>query len=546
MNKALLGLLALGLGLAHAQSYAMFTFDPPGSTSTTVTGMNNAGQIVGNYTDDSGSHAFLRSVDGVTYTNIEVPGAVAGSTTADGINNLGQIVGDYEDSTGLRSYIRSVDGKTFAAFDFPQVDPGFVGRPRAINDRGEIIGALPFYRYGITGVLRSADGSTYTPISFPASYQTSPQSIANDGTITGWYTLAGTFTYISGPVAATHAFVRSPSGIYTSFDLPGTDGFTQAHTRNNLGLVAGTFGAGFVLYPDGSSVTLSVLGADQTIPAAINDSGVVAGYSMDANGVSRGFLAVPSSSDSRPAIRSEDGVNSPIAFGGRIAVAPGSWIEIYGRNLASTTRGWRQTDFTGNTAPTSLDGVSVRINGRSAYISYVSPGQINALIPDTLTAGPAQVTVSNGSLAGASSPVTVSAFAAGLLDWPFFDSRWLVALFQDGVTYARVEGIDPSLPSRYAKPGDTITLYAIGLGPVTPNIPAGQIATQQNSLAAQVRIGGQPATVTYAGLAPGTVGLYQINVVVPGEAVGSAASGTPVSISLNGVVVATGNIGPLQ
>src|ERR1041384_6972056 len=109
------------------------------------------------------------------------------------------------------------------------------------------------------------------------------------------------------------------------------------------------------------------------------------------------FLAVPSAGAS-PAIRPVKGVVSASAFGGFETIAPGSWIEIYGSNLAPVTRPWQTSDFTGDAAPTSLDGVSVTINGRRAFLSYISPGQVNAQVPAGLSASPAQVVVTNSAL----------------------------------------------------------------------------------------------------------------------------------------------------
>jgi uncharacterized protein (TIGR03437 family) len=78
-------------------------------------------------------------------------------------------------------------------------------------------------------------------------------------------------------------------------------------------------------------------------------------------------------------------------------------------------------------------------------------------------------------------------------------------------------GAIPGVSSRQAKPGETILVYGIGFGSVTPDIPAGQIAEQANSLTSQFQImfGPAPATLQYFGLAPTFVGLYQFNVVVP-------------------------------
>ena len=91
-----------------------------------------------------------------------------------------------------------------------------------------------------------------------------------------------------------------------------------------------------------------------------------------------------------------------------------------------------------------------------------------------------------------------------------------------------------------------ITIYGVGFGPVIPNIPAGQIVQQSNTLANsfQVSFGGSPAVLPYSGLAPGFVGLYQFNVVVPNVA---ASDTVPVTFTLNGTAgtqtlyIATGN-----
>src|SRR5579864_8855306 len=69
-------------------------------------------------------------------------------------------------------------------------------------------------------------------------------------------------------------------------------------------------------------------------------------------------------------------VESASGFGGFPSVASGSWVEIYGSNLAPFTREWAGSDFNGNNAPTSLGGVQVLIGGQNAFVEYVatSPG----------------------------------------------------------------------------------------------------------------------------------------------------------------------------
>ena len=74
------------------------------------------------------------------------------------------------------------------------------------------------------------------------------------------------------------------------------------------------------------------------------------------------------------------------------------------------------------------------------------------------------------------------------------------------------------MTSRQAQPGDILTLYGVGFGSVTPNIPAGQLPQQSNTLKLtfSVNFGSTPASVAYDGIAPGLAGVYQFNVVVPG------------------------------
>ncbi len=220
-----------------------------------------------------------------------------------------------------------------------------------------------------------------------------------------------------------------------------------------------------------------------------------------------------------PAISS---VISASAFGGFSAVAPGSWVEIYGSNLAPDTRQWMGSDFNGNNAPTSLEGVQVSIGGQNAFIDYISlsPGQVNAQLPSNIpTGGPLAVTLSNAK--GTSQPfkIPVNAVEPGLLAPSSFQiggKQYVVALLPDG-TYVLPAGTISGVSSRPAQPGETITLYGIGFGSVMPDIPAGQIVVQANQLTQSLAISVDQtlAQIAYAGLAPGFVGLYQFNIVVP-------------------------------
>jgi len=214
------------------------------------------------------------------------------------------------------------------------------------------------------------------------------------------------------------------------------------------------------------------------------------------------------------------GVVSASAFGGFSAVAPGSWVEIYGSNLAPDTRGWAGTDFSGNNAPTSLDKVSVTIGGQSAFVDYISPTQVNAQLPSNIaTGGMLPLTVTNAGTTSAALNLTVNETEPGLLAPASFKvggNQYVVAQHSDG-SYVLPTGAIAGVDSSPAKPSEIIVIYGVGFGPVTPSIPAGEIATQSNQLTASLQIlfGTAPTELMYFGLAPDLVGLYQFNVVVP-------------------------------
>jgi uncharacterized protein (TIGR03437 family) len=230
-------------------------------------------------------------------------------------------------------------------------------------------------------------------------------------------------------------------------------------------------------------------------------------------------------------------VVSASAFGGFSSVAPGTWVEIYGSNLSVDTRGWAGTDFNGATAPSSLDGTIVTIGGQKAFVSYISSGQVNVQIPSGVVSGQQQLTVTTPNGTSAAYAVTVNAVQPGLLAPPanflVGGRQYAEALHADG-TFVMPPGSIPGLTTRLAKPGETILLYGIGFGNVTPSSPAGQIVSGQNQLAQPLTVSfaNVAGTLLYDGLAPNYVGLYQFNVTVPNIADSDAV---PLTFNLGGV-----------
>lgn len=226
----------------------------------------------------------------------------------------------------------------------------------------------------------------------------------------------------------------------------------------------------------------------------------------------------------RPAIRSAQPVLQ--AFSGMAGLSSGTWVEIYGTNLSSTTREWAGGDFSGNTAPTRLDGVSVSINNKPAFVRYISPTQINVQAPDDDAVGPVTVTVTNAN--GSSDPVTVqkTKVSPALLTTPAFNVggvQYAAALHPDFQTFVGRANLIAGVPFRPARPGEVIILFAVGCGPTNPATPAGQFFNEARPLALPYQVKfGETVAQAQGFLAAGAVGLCQFNVTVPNVADGDS------------------------
>ena len=269
------------------------------------------------------------------------------------------------------------------------------------------------------------------------------------------------------------------------------------------------------------------------LSAQLNGPG---GLSVDAQGniyfADNGRIRVLSPQSTTPLIA------APIVaanYGGGSNITPGTWIEIYGQNLSTTSRTWAASDFNGSQAPNSLDNVKVLIGGQQGYIDVVSPTQVNAQVPDGIGSGNVNVQVTNSNGTSNTVVLATSASSPALLAPPSFTTGgkfYVAAQFTDQ-TYVGPANLVAGASFRPAKAGDTIVIYGIGFGSVTPPVPAGMIDTQPSTSLPNfsVTIGGVPATAAYAGLANGYLGLDQFDVVIPSGLTGDAQ----LSMSVNGV-----------
>ncbi len=192
-------------------------------------------------------------------------------------------------------------------------------------------------------------------------------------------------------------------------------------------------------------------------------------------------------------------------------VGANTWTSIFGGGLASTIRSWAATDFTGAKLPINIDGVGVTVNGEAAYLSYVSPMQLNFLTPTDIPSGPVQIQVTNNGEVSAAVTATMQTVAPG-----FF---WLPGNKYAAATHANGSLIGPTTliagATTPAARNETIVFYGAGFGVTSPAAPNGSTFNTPLPLVTlpTVTIGGASATVTYGGLVG--VGLYQINVIVP-------------------------------
>jgi uncharacterized protein (TIGR03437 family) len=223
-------------------------------------------------------------------------------------------------------------------------------------------------------------------------------------------------------------------------------------------------------------------------------------------------------------------------------IAPNTWLEIKGAGLAPAgdSRIWQGSDFAGNQMPVQLDHVSVTVNGKSAYVYYISPTQVNVLTPPDAMSGPVQVAVTNNGAASASFMAQAQAMSPSF--FVFGDAQHVAAVHANGSLLGPSSMSVPGYTFTPAKPGETILLYANGFGQTSAPVVSGLIS-QGGTLSPMpaVKIGNATATVVFAGLV--SPGEFQFNVVVPP----SLADGDQtITASYNGVATQAGTVLAIQ
>ena len=211
-------------------------------------------------------------------------------------------------------------------------------------------------------------------------------------------------------------------------------------------------------------------------------------------------------------------------------LAPGSIATLYGTNLAALTA----SADAAPPLPFTLGGATLTMPNSPVALFYVSPLQVNFQVPFTPVFGSTQtaLTLTVGQLTNTFN-ITLVPYAPALFTTNSQGTGQAAAV--DGSSLAAPTGAFPG--SRPANKGDIVALYCTGLGNVT-NTPAAGSPAQSEPLSRTlatptITVGDQPALVPFSGLAPGYVGLYQVNVQIPSSA--PSGSAVPVVLSIGGV-----------
>jgi uncharacterized protein (TIGR03437 family) len=448
-----------------------------------------------------------------------------GSTLTDGTNPF----------TGL---IQATDGNFYATTAGGGASDGVFGQGTIfkINPAGVL---TTLYSFGTTstdgsaphaGLLQATDGNFYgTTAEGGAGGQGTVFKITPTGTLTTLYNFCAQTDCTDGSLSQAALVQASDGNFYGTTENGGASGLGTVFKITPTGTLTTLYSFGSTSTDGGHPLAALVQGSDGSL------YGTTSGRSGAENDGTIFRLQLPSSgaytctNTTPPVITS---VDSASAYGGYSYFASGSWLEIKGTNMAdsadprlsaATNPGqWTSSDFNGVNAPTSLDGISVSINGKPAYVWYLSPGQLNVQAPEDAATGSIAITVTNCKATSPAFMFARRALAPGFLapsNYIANGTQYMIATFASDGAYVldTSTGAAFGLNSRPAKPGDLIIAYGIGFGDVTPSILPGVIVGQSNALANPITLsfGSTPATFSSSGLAGGFVGLYEFYISVP-------------------------------
>jgi uncharacterized protein (TIGR03437 family) len=190
-------------------------------------------------------------------------------------------------------------------------------------------------------------------------------------------------------------------------------------------------------------------------------------------------------------------------------ISPGEVLSVFGTGIGTVSSVVAQPDANGNIGP-ELNGVRVTANGLPVPLLYAESGQINMVTPFALSGDRVQFEIMRDGKPIAAFTAFQQARHAGAFTATGVPFGQLAALNQDGSVNSA---------SNAASPGSIVSVFATGLGAMTPQLPDGAVAMQiANTTAVKpgITVNGQSAEVLYIGNAPGLVqGIVQINLRLP-------------------------------
>lgn len=266
-----------------------------GGSGSTVSAINDSGQIAGSFIINNNYHAFITGPDGAGTTEI---GTLGGDYSfAGAINNAGQVAGrspvtaDF-DSIFAHAFITGPDGKRLT--DVGNV--GVNGKVFSINDSGQIAGDLDTLgASGFHAFITGPNGIGITDLGTLGGVYSSATGINNSGQVTGWAQTGNT----GNASVDSHAFITGPNGVGMTSLGTLNGNFSAANSINNSGQVVGNVGEvsdiyyhhAFITGPDGAGMTsLGTLGGYFSDALSINDGGEAIGWATTANDDFHAFL----------------------------------------------------------------------------------------------------------------------------------------------------------------------------------------------------------------------------------------------------------------
>ncbi len=318
----------------------------------------------------------------------------------------------------------------------------------------------------------------------------------------------------------------APAGAYPT----GTVTFKYADTGNLLGTAnLQTFGSTAALTTQATIAVSSLSAGSYAVQASYSGDNV---YAPSTSETFKQVLTPPSGG-------LEPTINQVVNGGSYLpGIQAGAWVTIGGFGLANVADpgvNGLPVEISNGVLPTSLDSVSVTINGKNAYVAFINRQQINVQAPDDSAQGPVSVVVTNHSAVSAFFTAQLQPAAPGLFQWGATNYA-IVTRFPD---YAHI-GNPSAVPGTLAaKPGDILTLWATGLGPTQPPGAAGKVVTASAPTASPVTVtvGNMGVNVIGAATTSASVGLYQVAIQLP-QSIGLGDQ--PVVVTVAGFQSATG------